>query len=144
MNSLHPFSIERGRIDVRRLSGPSTPCSYFTIRLFFTDLTPLTPRETSPALLTLRAESTKPLNWTSPLNLSTLIWNTFKDGSFMIAAFTFAVIAESSTYSPVPSRVGVEAHPRYATTNVMQTRKLNVRCLFVMALSPFCLEFRTC
>src|SRR5450756_2107657 len=110
---------------------------YFTTRLFFTDLTPVTPRATSPAFCTLLVESTKPLNWTSPLNVSTLIWNTFRDGSFRIAAFTFVVIAESSTNSPVPSRVGVDAHPRNATTNVMQTRKLNMRCLFVMMLSPF-------
>jgi hypothetical protein len=43
----------RGRIHSQRGSGPSTPCPYFTIRLFFTDTTPLTPRATSPAFLTL-------------------------------------------------------------------------------------------
>ena len=47
------FSKARGRINANRLSGPSPPCSYFTIRLFFTDLTPPTPRATSPAFLTL-------------------------------------------------------------------------------------------
>src|SRR4030067_2665659 len=103
---------------------------------FFTDLTPGTPRATSPALLTFCAESTKPLNWTSPLNVSTLIWSTFSDGSSKIAAFTLVVIAESSMYSPELSRVGVDAHPRNAVTNVMQTRKLNIRCLFTMMLSP--------
>jgi hypothetical protein len=65
-----------------------------------------------------------------------LIWNTFREGSFKIAAFTLVVIAESSTYSPVPSRVGVDAHPKNAVTNVMQTRKLNARCLLTMMLSP--------
>jgi hypothetical protein len=70
------------------------------------------------------------------LNVSTLIWSTFSDGSSKIAAFTLVVIAESSKYSPELSRVGVDAHPRNAVTNVMQTRKRNIRCLFTMMLSP--------
>ena len=60
---------------------------------------------------------------TSPLNVSTLIWNTFSAGSLKIAAFTLVVIVESSTYSPELSRVGVDAHPRNAVINAMQTTK---------------------
>jgi hypothetical protein len=51
------------------------------------------------------------------------------------------VIVESSTYCPELSRVGVDAHDMNATINVVQTRKLNMRCLFVMVLSPLRLGF---
>src|SRR3972149_422113 len=81
------------------------------MRLFLTDTTPLTRLATSPALLTTCGEFTKPLNWTTPLNVSTLIWNIFSAGSSKIAAFTFAVMVESSTYSPVLSWVRLPAQP---------------------------------
>ena len=64
------------------------------------DLTPLTLLTISPALSTACSELTKPLNWISPLNVSTLIWNTFSDGSSKVASFTLVVITELSTYSP--------------------------------------------
>src|SRR3990170_967924 len=81
------------------------------MRLFLTDFTPLTPLATSTARLTTCGEFTKPLNWTTPLNVSTLICNTFSSGSSRIAALTFAVMMESSKYSPVLSWVRLPAQP---------------------------------
>src|SRR3990170_1317845 len=81
------------------------------MRLFLTDFTPLTPLATSTARLTACGEFTKPLNWTTPLNVSTLICNTFRAGSPRIAALTFAVTVESSKYSPVLSWVRLAAQP---------------------------------
>jgi hypothetical protein len=49
------------------------PPTYFTTRLFFTDVTPLTLLVISTALLTAFWELTKPLSWTSPLKDSTPI-----------------------------------------------------------------------
>src|SRR3954467_8463584 len=76
-----------------------------------TEVTPFTLRATSTALSMSMRELTKPLSWTRCLNVSTLISATLSDGSAKIAAFTLLVITESSTYSPVPSRVDVEAQP---------------------------------
>ena len=84
----------------------------FTRMSFLTDVTPGTLRATSTALLMLACELTKPLNCTTPLKVSTLISADFSDGSLKTAIFTLVVMTVSSTYSPVPSFVGVEAHPR--------------------------------
>src|SRR5690606_32736981 len=89
-------------------------CSYLTIRLFLTACTPLTLRATLVAFGMSWACLTKPLSWTVPLNVSTLISVDFKVGSFTIAAFTLVVIHESSTYSPVPSVFEVDAQPTTA------------------------------
>jgi hypothetical protein len=48
----------------------------------------------------LGSESTVPLNFTTPLSVVTSIWDVLSKGSFKIAALTFAVITESSMYSP--------------------------------------------
>ena len=78
---------------------------------FFTPSTPFTLRATSIALLISACELTKPLNWTVPLKVSTLISVALKAGSLIMAALTLVVITLSSTYFPVPARVGVEEHP---------------------------------
>src|SRR6185295_5840061 len=41
--------------------------------------------------------------------------------SLKMADFTFAVITESSTYSPVPSFVAVDPHPQAAATTMVRT-----------------------
>jgi hypothetical protein len=55
---------------------------------FLTDVTPLTLRATSTALLMSARELTKPLNCTTPLKVSTLISAYFSDGSLKTAVFT--------------------------------------------------------
>ena len=77
---------------------------HFTTRLFLTDLTPFTEFAISTALAEACAEFTKPLNCTTPLKDSTLIWSTLSIGSLNISALTLEVRTESSTYSPVLSR----------------------------------------
>jgi hypothetical protein len=47
-----------------------------------------------------------------PLNVSTLISELFKPGSSKIADLTLVVMTLSSTYSPVPSCVRVDAQLR--------------------------------
>src|SRR3984893_2878501 len=89
---------------------------------FLTDFTPATPLATWTALSMSSCDLTKPLNWTTPLNVSTLISLTFRVESLKIAAFTFVVITESSTYSPVPSFVAVEPHPQADANNIVRTR----------------------
>src|SRR5271157_5991121 len=79
---------------------------------FLTDLTPGTLRATAIALLMSACELTKPLSCTTPLKVSTLISADFSDGSFITAALTFVVMTLSSTYSPVPSCLGVDAQPK--------------------------------
>src|SRR5256885_16389999 len=98
---------------VRGLSGDAPIyCSPFTRMSFLTDFTPLTLRATSTALLMSVRELTKPLNCTTPLKVSTLTSADFSEGSLKIAAFTLVVMTVSSKYSPVPSCLGVDAHPR--------------------------------
>jgi hypothetical protein len=82
-----------------------------------TDFTPATPRATVTAWSMSAWDPTKPLSWTTPLNVSTLISLTFRVASLRIAAFTFVVITESSTYSPVPSRDCVAPHPQLEASN---------------------------
>jgi hypothetical protein len=53
-----------------------------------------------------------------------------------IAAFTFAVITESSTYSPVPSFVAVEPHPQADANTRVRTRIPNPLS-GLMARPPF-------
>src|SRR3989339_1400214 len=79
--------------------------------LFLTALTPSTDLATSTALAAASGESTKPLNCTTPLKVSTLIWSTLSIGSRYIAALTLDVRTEASIYSPVLSRVEVPAQP---------------------------------
>ena len=78
---------------------------------FLTDLTPATVRATCIAVASFAAELTNPLNWTTPLNVSTLISADLSVGSLKIAALTLPVMTVSSTYSPVPSCFAVEAQP---------------------------------
>src|SRR6185369_2017292 len=54
---------------------------------------------------------TKPLSWTRPLKVSTLISDDLSIGSLKIAAFTEVVMAVSSMYWPVLSCRCVEAQP---------------------------------
>jgi len=79
---------------------------------FLIDVTPFTLCANSTALLMSDWEPTKPLNWTTPLKVSTLISADFKVGSLNMAALTLVVMTLSSTYSPVPSFVGVDAQPK--------------------------------
>ena len=95
---------------------------YFTIRLFFTSRTPETWPATFPALSTMSFESTKPLSSTTPLYVLTLIWSVFNAGSWRMAALTLAVIAESSTYSPVLSWVRVEEQPEERCSRAQDAR----------------------
>ena len=101
---------------IQTVRGPSGDepiyCCPFNRMSFLTDSTPLTLRATSTALLMSARELTKPLNCTTPLKVSTLISADFSEGSPKTAAFTLVVMTVSSRYSPVPSCLGVEAHPR--------------------------------
>src|SRR3990172_8757025 len=97
----------------RLLHGPNALPRRHLIRMsFLTDFPPATPRATCTALSTSAWDLTKPLSCTTPLNVSTLISLTFRLASLKIAVFTFAVITESSTYSPLPSLVAVAPHPQ--------------------------------
>lgn len=71
-------------------------CVYFTIRSFFTSVTPETCFATSPAFVTLCAESTKPVNCTTPLNVFTSICKDFSICSSRSPDFILAVMAASS------------------------------------------------
>jgi len=93
---------------------------------FLTDFTPATPRATWTALSMSAWDRTKPLNWTTPLKVSTLISLTLRSGSLRISAFTFDVITESSTYSPVPSLVAVEPHPQADASTTLTTWLVSV------------------
>src|SRR5690242_14625318 len=64
---------------------------YFTRMSFLTDLTPSTPLATFTAVDSLLAELTKPLSWTMPLNVSTLISADLSVDSLRMAAFTLVV-----------------------------------------------------
>lgn len=87
---------------------------------FFTDFTPLIVCAISIARAISAWLETKPLNWTAPLKVSTLISDNFKVGSLKIAALTFAVITLSSIYSPVLSVLDVDAHPSIDMNNMAQ------------------------
>ena len=95
-----------------------------------------TPRATRTAWSMSAWDLTKPLSWTTPLNVSTLISLTFRLESLKIAVFTFVVITESSTYSPVPSFVAVDPHPQADATTMARTRIPNPLSGF-MARPPF-------
>src|SRR6185503_13952414 len=98
---------------------------YLSRMSFLTVVTPDTPRVISTALSIAARELTKPVNWTVPLKVSTLISADFSDGSLKIAVFTLVVMSVSSTYSPVPSFVDVPAHPSTATSRTAQTKAAN-------------------
>src|SRR3989338_9897612 len=70
-------------------------------------------------------ELTKPLSWTVPLKVSTLISADFKVGSLNMAALILVVMTVSSTYSPVPSWVEVDAHPRTEASAMMKKKEVN-------------------
>src|SRR4029450_8042602 len=107
----------------------------FSRMSFLTDLTPWTLRATATALLMSALELTKPLNCTTPLKVSTLISADFSDGSPNTAAFTLVVMTVSSTYSPVPSCLGVEAHPRKDISRTAKQKGANrLKSLMVILL----------
>lgn len=97
-----------GAFSLERIAIPGL---YFKRMSFLTDFTPFTPRATFMAVTIFSCERTKPLNWTTPLKVSTLISATFKLGSLRIAVFTLVVITVSSIYWPVLSCFAVEAQP---------------------------------
>jgi hypothetical protein len=78
---------------------------------FLTDITPLTPLASSTALSMFDEELTKPLSWTTPLYVSTLISDDFNVDSRNIASLTLVVMTLSSIYSPALSLVDVAAQP---------------------------------
>ena len=95
---------------------------YFKRMSFLTLFTPETPRATSVALLMPACELTKPLNCTEPLNVSTLISVALVIGSLTKAAFTLAVMAESSIYYAVPAVLAVDAQPTIEIMNIAKKR----------------------
>jgi hypothetical protein len=109
-----------------RLGASRLYSNYFKRMSFLTDVTPPTPRVTFMAVAMLSWERTKPLNWTIPLKVSTLISLNFKLGSLKIAALTLVVITLSSMYWPVLSCFGVEAQP---TTAVNMSAAMNVETI---------------
>src|SRR4051812_43735429 len=96
---------------------------------FLTSFTPPTFFAIVTAESALAWELTKPLSCTVPLNVSTLISADLRLGCSKIAVFTFAVITESSTYSPVPSDLGLEAQPS-AVTATRAARKVETVWIF--------------
>ncbi|EEF26946.1 conserved hypothetical protein [Ricinus communis] len=123
---------KRRRAKVRAGRG-----DYLTCRSFFTAVTPLTPRATSPALAMSCGWATKPLSCTVPLKVSTLISVDFRVGSLKMLALTLVVMTESSTYSPVPSLVAVEAQPVMAPSSDTVNRAVAILCAIFMAISPW-------
>src|SRR3989339_1553827 len=100
---------------------------------FLMDFTPLTFLVISIALFIAVSEVTKPLSWTTPLNVSTFISRDFRVGSLNIAAFTLLVMTLSSMYSPVLSCVEVEAQP-YENSSaivIIKTEKNLSRFIFI-------------
>src|SRR5512143_4018080 len=51
-----------------------------------------------------------------------------------MAAFTLVVMTESSTYSPVPSFVDVDAHPTTETTRNAERTAAKTLCFFMIML----------
>src|SRR6185503_8947263 len=98
---------------------------YLSRMSFLTVVTPDTPRVISTALSIAARELTKPLNCTTPLKVSTLISADFSVGSLKTAVFTLVVMTVSSTYSPVPSCLGVEAHPRKEVSRTAKQKVAN-------------------
>ena len=88
------------------------------------------------ALYILAWVLTKPLNCTVPLKVSTLIWADFRVGSLKIAAFTLVVMTVSSTYSPVPSCLDVDAQPSMDTNRTAKKKaeKCLSRCMAKFSL----------
>ena len=82
-----------------------------TYKEFLTNFAPAIVFAISMALDISACRETKPLNWTIPLNVLTLISVDSRPGSLKIAALTFVVITLSSIYSPVLSVVDVDAQP---------------------------------
>src|SRR5689334_20577648 len=105
---------------------------YFTRMSFLTDLTPSTPLATFTAVDSLLAELTKPLSWTMPLNVSTLISADLSVDSLRMAAFTLVVMTVSSTYSPVPACLVVEAQPNALAMRRIPTADASLRVMLVM------------
>jgi hypothetical protein len=67
------------------------------------------------------------------LKVATLISADLSVGSFKMAALTLLVMTVSSTYSPVPSYVRVEAQPSAMATNRMPASVANLRVMFFMS-----------
>jgi hypothetical protein len=83
---------------------------------------------TSSAFLTLCSELTNPFNWSSPLDVSSLIWNACSDGSSTIASFSSEVITESSGYPLLLlSRFCVTANPKKMVISPIQNKKITIR-----------------
>src|SRR5689334_18392184 len=101
---------------------------------FLTDFTPLMPCAVATAVLALSCELTNPLSCTVPLNVSTLISADLRLGCSKIAVLTLAVTTLSSTYSPVPSDLAVEAHPM-AVAVARMARKVERVWIFFMVFS---------
>src|SRR5664279_1059238 len=69
-----------------------------------------------------------------PLNVSTLISADLSVASLRIAALTLVVMTVSSTYSPVPSCLAVDAQPSAIVTNRMPANVANLRVMLVTLL----------
>src|ERR1700690_1242792 len=78
---------------------------------FWTSFTLGTAEASLPAADFWPEVSTKPLSWTTPWCVSTLIWNDFTASSPRRALFTLVVTTVSSTYCPVVSGVDFGAQP---------------------------------
>src|SRR4051812_42594159 len=98
---------------------------------FLTDFTPPTFFATMTAESALACELTKPLSCTTPLKVSTLISADLRLGCSKIAVFTLAVTTLSSTYSPVPSDLEVDAQPRVTAVARVAARAINVLFLVI-------------
>src|SRR4030042_945476 len=73
-----------------------------------------------------------------PLYVSTLIWNDLKKSSFASRDFTLVVMTESSTYSPVLSRVGVDAQAAKVAISIRSTKQWITIFFFFIAMTPLC------
>ena len=93
---------------------------------FLTDFTPADVASHLDRLVDAACDLTKPLNWTTPLNVSTLISLTFRVESLKIAVFTFAgdhrvvdVLA-----GPFLLRSGCATHDRHQCNSNEQRGKI--------------------
>jgi hypothetical protein len=118
-----------------------------TTKSFVTDSTPWTPRAISAALSFSSWVLANPLNRTTPLKVVTWTANALTVESVANAAFTLAVIAELSKYSPVLSCVRVLAQPVHImgsnptdnTVHNMRTAFLFLACMAGLLLWISCL-----
>jgi hypothetical protein len=127
--SIGPVAIAKARHRARR---------YLSRISFLTDFTLLTLRATLTALYMSAWYLTKPLSWTVPLKVSTLISADFSEGSLNIAAFTLVVMTVSSMYSPVPSLVEVAAQPRTVASRTARKTAEMLLSYFTIRLSIEC------